>query len=111
MHRLARPVHTVRLQHIANALLASGHTSLDEQAKALGLRRSTAWTIVRAKHKLGRLSTKTTERILANRLTPPSVRALLQLYLAEMSDALSSRARRLDQREWLKQRKAAAAAR
>lgn len=58
--------HTIGLQRISEALIASGHTSLDEQAKALGINRSTAWTIIKTKHKLGRLSTKTTKRILSN---------------------------------------------
>ena len=78
--------YTVKLHHISEELIASGYTTLDDQAKALGINRSTAWTIVKTKHKLGRLSTKTTERILANPATPASVRALVQRYLAERSD-------------------------
>ena len=74
------------LQDIADALIAVGYVSLDAQAKALGVHRSTAWTIVKSKHKLGRLSTKTTKRILANPDTPPSVRFVVQKYLAERSD-------------------------
>ena len=31
------PKHTVGLQHISEALIASGYTKLDAQAKALGL--------------------------------------------------------------------------
>ena len=62
--------YTVKLHHISEALIASGYTTLDDQAKALGINRSTAWTIIKTKHKLGRLSTKTTERILANPATP-----------------------------------------
>ena len=70
----ARRNYAVRLQHISEALIASGYTRLDQQAKALGVNRSTAWTIVNTKHKLDRLSTKTTKRILANPALPPSVR-------------------------------------
>ena len=66
--------HTIGLQRISEALIVSGHTSLDEQAKALGINRSTAWTIIKTKHKLGRLSTKTTKRILAIHIAPPFVR-------------------------------------
>ena len=40
------------LGRISEALIASGYTSLDEQAEALGLRRSTTWTITKNKHKL-----------------------------------------------------------
>jgi hypothetical protein len=75
----------IRLQHISKALIACGYTSLDQQAKALGIHRSTAWTIIKTKHKLGRLSAKTTSRILANPETPSRVRAVIQQYLAERS--------------------------
>jgi hypothetical protein len=69
------------LQLIADALIEEGHTSLDAQAKALGLSRSTAWTIVKTKHKLGRLNAETTSRILANPDTPVSVRAIVESML------------------------------
>ena len=65
----------VDLQQIREALVQSGYTKLDQQAKALGVHRSTAWTIIKTRHKLGRLSAKTTQRILANPDTPPSVRS------------------------------------
>jgi hypothetical protein len=76
---------TTQIQRIAGALVAAGYSSLDKQAKALGIHRSTAWTIVKTKHKLGRLNPNTTKRILANPDTPPSVRAVIQQYLAERS--------------------------
>ena len=37
--------YAIRLQDISEALTKSGYTKLDQQAKALGLCRSTAWTI------------------------------------------------------------------
>jgi hypothetical protein len=76
------------IEHIADALVAAGYTSLDKQAKALGIHRATAWTIIKKKHKLGRLSTNTTNRMLASRELPPSVRILIEQYLAERFDAL-----------------------
>jgi hypothetical protein len=82
---LGRRSHTIGIERIAEALIASGYTSLDAQAKALGIHRSTAWTIVRAKHKLGRLSAKTSGRILANPRLPPRVRDAVQQYLTEKS--------------------------
>ena len=78
------------IEQISKALIASGYLTLDEQAKALGVHRSTAWTIVKTKHKLGRLSAKTTKRILANPETPPAVRIVIQKYLAERSDIFSA---------------------
>ena len=62
---------------IANALIKAGYLSLDAQAKALGVSRSTAWTIVNTKQKLGRLNNKTARCILANPNAPASVRAII----------------------------------
>ena len=76
------------LQDIGDALIAAGYTSLDKQAKALGIHRATAWTIIKKKHKLGRLNPDTTNRMLANRELPPSVRIVIEQYLAERFDAL-----------------------
>ena len=99
MRRDAQRNYVVRLQHISDALIASGYTTLDGQAKALGIHRATAWTIVKTKHKLGRLSAKTTKRILENPDTPPAVRTVIKKYLAERSDGLAVGAERLDRRE------------
>ena len=74
---------TVPVQHIADALIEAGYTSLDEQAKALGIHRATAWTIIKTKHKLGYLNAKTTERMLANPELPQCIRDVLQRNVAE----------------------------
>jgi hypothetical protein len=66
------------LQRLAAELAAAGYDTLDEQAKALGIHRSTAWTIVTCKHKLGRLNIKTRNKMLNNPHLPPGVRAILQ---------------------------------
>jgi hypothetical protein len=71
----------IAIQPIANAVIEAGFTSLDAQAKALGISRSTAWTIMKAKHKLGRLNCKTAQCILTNANTPVSVRQLVQTML------------------------------
>jgi hypothetical protein len=70
------------IEDICRALRTAGYTSLDRQAKALGLHRSTAWTIVKNKHKVGRLSKKTVTRIMENPETPHAVRVVVQRYLA-----------------------------
>jgi len=75
--------YTTKIQHIVGALLAGGYTSLDAQAKALGIPRATAWTFIRNKRKLDRLNTNTTNRILANPELPLCVRAVIQQYVAE----------------------------
>jgi hypothetical protein len=74
---------TTPVQHIADALVAAGYSSLDDQAKALGVHRSTAWTIVKAKHKLGYLNASTTERMLANPELPPCIHDVLKKYKTE----------------------------
>ena len=79
---------TTPLQQISEALVEAGHKSLDDQARALGIHRATAWTIVKMKHKLGRLNAKTTQRILENPETPPAVRAVIEKYLIEKSKLL-----------------------
>jgi hypothetical protein len=88
----ARCKYSTKIQNIADALIAEGYLALDAQAKALGVCRSTAWTIVKTKHKLDRLSFKTTNSMLANPKLPPSVRLVLLQYLAERSDDLRSTA-------------------
>ena len=74
----------IPIQCIADALIEAGYTSLDEQAKALGLHRATTWTIVKTKHKLGHLNSKTAHRIMANPDTPSSVRAIIQRALMDI---------------------------
>ena len=80
---------------IREALIACGYTRLDQQAKALSINRSTAWTIINTKHKLGRLHNKTAQRILANPNTPPPVRVVVLRYLAERPVALRRTSKRL----------------
>lgn len=72
-----------KLQNVVDALIASGHSSLDQQARALGLHRATVWTITKHKHKLGRLSTKTLARIISNPDTPPLVLTAIHEYVTE----------------------------
>ena len=71
----------IPIQLVAEALVKSGYTSLDAQAKALGLNRSTTWTIMKTKHKLGHLNNRTVRQILANPDTPVSVRVVIRTML------------------------------
>jgi hypothetical protein len=79
----ARCKYTTNIQHIAEALIAAGYTSLDKQAKALGIHRATAWTIIKDRHKLDRLNTSTTKRMLANPELPLCIRDIIERYVAE----------------------------
>jgi hypothetical protein len=85
------------LGYISEALIAAGYTSLDEQAKALGLGRSTTWMITKNRHKVGRLSAKTINRILTNPQTPAAVRAAVQQYAELRSRKLRRSPRRRGQ--------------
>src|SRR5437899_6522902 len=45
-----------KIKELGDALIAAGYVTLGQQAQALGLARSTAWTILRASHKGSGLS-------------------------------------------------------
>ena len=76
------------IQRIGDALVAEGFVTLDEQAKALGLPRSTTWTILRANHKKSGLSAAIVNRILKAPQLPGSVRAKVLQYVEEKSAGL-----------------------
>jgi hypothetical protein len=78
------------IRQIVDALVAAGYQSLDNQAKALGVHRSTAWTIISTRHKVGPLNAKTTTRILTNPETPESIRALVRNYLSSTGTQIGS---------------------
>ena len=67
-----------KIREIGDALIALGYLALDEQAKALGLARSTAWTILQANHKSSGLSATVINRMLAAPQLPTLVRAILE---------------------------------
>ena len=75
------PGRKIPIQLLADALIKDGFHSLDDQAKALGLNRSTTWTIMKTKHKLGMLNNKTARSILAHPGTPASVRVIIHTIL------------------------------
>jgi hypothetical protein len=72
-----------KIREIGDALVAMGYLALDEQAKALGLARSTAWTILQANHKSSGLSAALINRMLAAPQLPPRVRAIILEYVEE----------------------------
>ena len=76
------------IQRIGDALVAEGFVTLDEQAKALGLSRSTTWTVLRANHKKSGLSAAILSRILKAPLLPGPVRAKVLQYVEEKSAGL-----------------------
>ena len=56
---------------------------LDDQANALGLSRSTTWTILKGRHKASGLSADIINRMLAAPRLPPLVRAKVLEYVEE----------------------------
>jgi len=74
---------TCKIGELRDALIASGVCALDEQASALGLPRSTTWTILKCSHKASGLSAAIINRMLAAPALPPLARAKVLEYVQE----------------------------
>jgi hypothetical protein len=72
-----------KIQTFKNALFEAGVVTLDAQAKALGLCRSTAWTVLRGSHKGSGLSASLIHRMLGHAGLPNTVRNVLVQYTME----------------------------
>ena len=77
-----------KIRELAEALKSAGFVTLDEQAKALGLSRSTAWTIRKASHKASGLSASIINRMLAAPQLPPLARTKILEYVEEKAAGL-----------------------
>jgi hypothetical protein len=77
-----------KIKQLGEALVAAGYCRLDEQAKALGLPRSTTWTILKANHKNSGLSAAVINRMLAVPDLPPGVERVIFEYIEEKSAGL-----------------------
>ena len=75
-----------KIRAIGDALVTCGFSSLDEQAKVLGLSRSTVWTLLKANHKNSGLSAAVVNRMLSAPQLPALVRAKIIEYLEEKSE-------------------------
>jgi hypothetical protein len=89
---------SAKIQDLGQALIDAGLRTLDAQADALGLRRSTAWTILKTCHKGSGLSAAITERMLGSSELPPRARAIIVEYVEEKSFGLYGGSRRQQQR-------------
>ena len=95
-----------KIEEICKTLVACGLVALDDQAQALGLCRSTTWTLLRGIHKSSGLSASTVNKILSAPRLPASVRLKVLEYVAEKvtgeygdrSHRLRAYVRRLDPR-------------
>ena len=72
-----------KIRELSDALVAAGFSSLDQQATALGLSRSTTWTILKAQHKNYGLSGALINRILQKPGLNRRVRATILEYVRE----------------------------
>src|SRR5262245_16944685 len=77
-----------KIRELADADKSAGFLTLDEQAKALGLSRSTAWTIRKASHKASGLSASIINRMLAAPELPPLARTKILQYVEEKATGL-----------------------
>ena len=75
-----------KIRELADALVTSGFSTLDEQAEVLGLCRSTVWTLLKANHKSSGLSAAVINRMLSAPQLPNLVRVKIIEYLEEKSE-------------------------
>ena len=80
---MPRTLQAFKIRELGEALVQAGYVALDEQADALGLCRSTTWTILQATHKSSGLSATVINRMLASPQLPAPVRAKLLEYVEE----------------------------
>ena len=73
----------LKIKELKDALVTAGYVSLDEQADALGLSRSTTWTILKAKHKNYGLSAAVINRVLRNPDLNSRIRTKIIEYIRE----------------------------
>src|SRR3979411_3041973 len=77
-----------KIREIGEAPVAAGFRALDEQAEALGLSRSTTWTILKGSHKSSGLSARIINRMLASPKLPTPVLSKIIEYSAEKAAGL-----------------------
>ena len=75
--------HLSKIKELKDALVTSGYRTLDHQAWALGLARSTAWTILKTTHKSSGLSVSTINRMLRSPKLPLIVQTKILEYIKE----------------------------
>jgi hypothetical protein len=77
-----------KIRELGDALIAEGYLTLDEQARGLGLGRSTTWTILKGNHKTSGLSAGIINRMLAAPRLPALVQARILEYIDEKTAGL-----------------------
>ena len=77
-----------KIQRLGETLIAAGFVTLDDQAKVLGIPRSTAWTILRGAHKGSGLSAATINCMINSPKLPWAVRIIILEYVEEKTGGL-----------------------
>jgi hypothetical protein len=77
-----------KIRELGDALITAGFATLDKQAQAIGLGRSTTWTILKGNHKTSGLSATVINRMLAAPQLPPLVRLKILEYIEEKAAGL-----------------------
>ena len=77
-----------KIRELRKALVAQGYVSLEQQADALGLSRSTTWAILKADHKASGLQATVISRILNSRRLPSEAERVLKEYIEEKASGM-----------------------
>src|SRR5215831_11352869 len=72
-----------KIRELGETLIDAGFVTLDQQSEALGLARSTTWTVVRASHKGSGLSAAVINRMLLSPELPPLARRKILEYTTD----------------------------
>ena len=104
-----------KIRELGDALVTAGFVMLDEQAQAIGLCRSTTWTILKGNHKTSGLSATVINRMLAapqlphsfgkkslntSRKKPPAYMATARYHYADLSLVCQSSLSIMSERNW-----------
>jgi hypothetical protein len=83
-----------KIRELRIALRSAGLIGLDEQAKALGLPRSTTWKILKGDHKTSGLSAMVISRMLSAPRLPAVVRTKILEYVREKTNGVYGHGKR-----------------
>ena len=80
-----KAMQSAKIRELRQALADADVLTLDQQAKCLGVSRSTAWAVLKGNHKSSGLSATLINRMLASPQLPRSARKIILEYVEEKS--------------------------
>lgn len=80
---MSRALQASKIREIGKALKAAGYEHIDAQAEALGLSRSTTWTVLQGNHKTSGLTASVIHQMLKSEKLPAPVRHKVIEYVIE----------------------------